>query len=142
MGAWTEYNRETAFQSMNNLRESNLSVNVSNYSAIQQMTNGSAADNATTAAISIFTPINSFWASNAVFGSWFYVLLIFFTIGTVYIKSQSLHRTCLVMLFMGLLAVAPNSAGVLYIPSTALYTLYIFSGLGLLGVLYSFWVGE
>lgn len=142
MAAWTEYNRTEAFQSLNSFKESNISVNVSDYPAIQQMTNATAADNASTAAQSIFTPINSFWASSSVFGSWFYVLLIFFTVGVVYIKSQSLHRTSLAMLFMGLLAVAPNSAGVLYIPSTALYALYILTGLGLLGVFYSFWVGD
>lgn len=142
MGAWTEYNRTAAYQSMNNLKNVNLSSNLSNYPAIQQMTNGTAADNASTAAQSIFTPISSFWASSSVYGSWFYVLLIFFTVGVVYTKSQSLHRASIAMLFMGLLAVAPNSAGVLYIPSTALYTLYIFTGLGLAGVLYSAWVGD
>lgn len=142
MGAWQDYNHTAAFQSMNNLRQADININISNYSSINQMTNASAADNATLAANSIFTPITSFWASSAVWGSWFYVLLIFFTVGVVYIKSQSLHRTSIAMLFMGLLAVAPNSAGALYIPSSALYTLYIFSGLGLAGVLYTLWVGD
>lgn len=142
MGAWTEYNRTAAFQSLNNIKNSSTSVNLSNYPAIQQMTNSTAGDNTTTAINSIFTPISSFWASSSVYSSWFYVILIFFTIGVVYVKSQSLHRTCIAMLFMGLLAVAPNTAGVLYIPSSALYTLYVLTGLGLLGVLYSFWVGD
>lgn len=143
MGNFTDYNKTEAFRSLNNMNE-NLSwkFNESNYTAIQQMTNANAADSPATAAQSIFTPINSFWASSAVYGSWFYVLLIFLTVGTVYIKSQNLFRTCITMLFMGLIASAPGATGVIYIPSQALHTLYILTAVGLVGVLYTFWVGD
>lgn len=143
MGNFTDYNKTEAFRSLNNMNE-NLSwkFNESNYTAIQQMTNANAADSPATAAQSIFTPINSFWASSAVYGSWFYVLLIFLTVGTVYIKSQNLFRTCITMLFMGLIASAPGATGVIYIPSQALHTLYILTAVALVGVLYSFWVGD
>lgn len=136
------YNQTAAFQSLNNIRSANFSFNLSNYPAIQNMTNASALDDPTTAANAIFTPINSFWASPALWGSWFYVMLIFFSVGVIYIKSQSLHRTSIAMLLLSLLAVVPGSTGALYIPSTALHTLYIFSSVGLAGVLYSFWAGD
>lgn len=143
MGNFTDYNKSEAFSSLNNMKENlSWSFNETNYAAIQQMTNASAADDPTSTAQSIFTPINSFWASSAVYGSWFYVLLIFLTVGTVYVKSQNLFRTCITMLFMGLLASAPGAAGIIYIPSQALHTLYILTAIGLAGVLYSFWVGD
>lgn len=146
MNPWSNYNRTEAFKSINNMHESfNYSYNLSNYSSLSNMTNASVLDDpepAGAVANSIFTPINSFWASPAVWGSWFYVFLIFFTVGTIYIKSQSLHRASIIMLFMSLLAVVPGSTGALYIPSTALHTLYIFSAVGLAGVLYSFWAGD
>jgi hypothetical protein len=140
MGSWADYNQTEAFKSLNSFSNMNYSFNVSNYPAITQMTNSSAADNATSAANSIFTPITYYWVGT--WGSWFYVLLIIFTVGTIYIKSQSVHRTSIALLFMSLLAVVPGTAGALYIPSVALYTLYILTGFALLGVLYSFWVGE
>jgi hypothetical protein len=139
---WENYNQSEAFSSLNNMNNANISINLSNYPALQNMTNSSALDNPDTAVQTIFTPITSVWASSSLWGSWFYVLLIFFTVGTVYIKSQSLHRTCIVMLFMSLLAVVPGSSGALYIPSTALHLLYVLTGVGLAGVLYSFWVGD
>ena len=95
---WQSYNHTEAYQSLNNMRNANLSINLSNYPAIQNMTNSSALDEPGAAANAIFTPINSFWASPAVWGSWFYVILIFFTVGVIYIKSQSLHRTSIAML--------------------------------------------
>lgn len=141
--SWNDYNRTEAFESINNMHDSyNYTFNTSNYSAISNMTNSSVVDDPGAAAQSIFTPINSYWASSAVWGSWFYVFLIFFTVGTIYIKSQSIHRASIAMLFMSLLAVVPGSTGALYIPSIALHTLYIFSAVGLAGVLYSFWVGD
>lgn len=139
---WEGMNHTAAFQSLNNLKSANISINLSNYTAIQNMTNASALDEPGAAANAIFTPINSFWASASIWGSWFYVLVIFFTVGTIYIKSQSLHRTSIAMLLLSLLAVVPGSTGALYIPSTALHTLYIFSAVGLAGVLYSFWAGD
>lgn len=141
--SWNDYNRTEAFESINNMHDSyNYTFNTSNYSTISNMTNSSVVDDPGAAAQSIFSPINSFWASSAVWGSWLYVFLIFFTVGTIYIKSQSIHRASIAMLFMSLLAVVPGSSGALYIPSTALHTLYIFSAIGLAGVLYSFWVGD
>lgn len=140
--AWQDYNKTEAFESLNKFREANVTIDLDNYSAIQQMTNVTDPENASQVATSIFTPINSFWASDALYGSWFYVILIIITVGCVYVKSQSLHRTSITMLFMGLLAVSPEVAGVLYIPASALYALYTLTGLGLMGVLYSFWVGE
>lgn len=137
-----DYDRAAAFQSLNNIRNFNMSIDLNSYPAIQNMTNSSALDNPQTAAETLFTPVNSYWASSAAWGSWFYVFLIIFTVGIVYIKSQSLHRTSIAMLLMSLLAIAPNSAGVLYIPAAALHTLYIFTGLSLAGVLYTFWVGD
>ena len=143
MNPWQDYNQSAAFESLNNMHESfNYTFNTSDYPAISNMTNSSVVDDPGAVANSIFTPINSFWASPAVWGSWFYVFLIFFTVGTVYIKSQSIHRASIIMLFLSLIAVVPGSTGALYIPSTALHTLYIFSAVGLAGVLYSFWVGE
>lgn len=139
---WQSYNQTEAYQSLNNMRNANISINLSNYPAIQNMTNSSALDEPGAAANAIFTPINSFWASPAVWGSWFYVILIFFTVGVIYIKSQSLHRTSIAMLLLSLVAVVPGSTGALYIPSTALHTLWIFSAIGLAGVLYSFWAGD
>lgn len=137
-----DYDREAAFQSLNNIRNFNMSIDLNSYPAIQNMTNSSALDDPQTAAQTLFTPVNSYWASTAGWGSWFYVFLIIVTVGMVYIKSQSLHRTSIAMLLMSLLAVAPNSAGVLYIPAAALHTLYIFTGLSLAGVLYTLWVGD
>lgn len=139
---WQDYNQTAAFQSLNNMRSADVSINLSNYTAIQNMTNASALDEPGAAANAIFTPINSFWASPSLWGPWFYVMLIFFSVGVIYIKSQSLHRTSIAMLLMSLLAVVPGSTGALYIPSTALHTLYIFSAVGLAGVLYSFWAGD
>ncbi|AKB47393.1 hypothetical protein MSKOL_1616 [Methanosarcina sp. Kolksee] len=139
---WQTFNRTEAFESLHNLQQANVSVNLSNYSSIQKMTNASALDNTSTAASSIFTPITDFWAGPALWGSWFYVALIFFTIGMIYVKSQNLFRTCTAMLFMGLCAVAPESLGVIYIPSAALYTLYVLTGVGLAGVLYQMWVSD
>lgn len=140
--AWQTYNHTAASQSLNALNNANLSINLSNYSSINKMTQVEDVNNATQVANSIFTPISDFWASNALWGSWFYVILIFFTIGTVYIKSQDLHRTCIAMLYMGLLAVAPASVGIIYIPSSALYALYIMTGAALAGVLYNTWVSD
>jgi hypothetical protein len=137
-----DYDREAAFQSLNNIRNLNMSIDLTSYPAIQNMTNATALDNPNTAVQSLFTPINSFWASSSIWGSWFYVILIIFTVGIVYIKSQSLHRTSIAMLLLSLLAIAPNSSGNLYIPVSALHTLYIFTGIALAGVLYSFWVGD
>ena len=143
MGNWTDYNKTDAMSSINGFKNNfSWSFNESNYTAIQQMTNASAADDPAAAAAAIGTPFNSFWASAALFGSWFYVLLIVITVGTVYIKSQNLNRTCITMLLMGLIASAPGSTGVIYIPSAALHTLYIFTALGLVGVLYSALVGD
>jgi len=143
MNPWQDYNKSAAFESLNNMHASfNYTFNTSDYPAISNMTNASVVDDPGAVANSIFTPINSFWASPAVWGSWFYVFLIFFTVGTVYIKSQSIHRASIIMLFLSLIAVVPGSTGALYIPSAALHTLYIFSAVGLAGVLYSFWVGE
>ncbi|AKB79123.1 hypothetical protein MSHOH_2640 [Methanosarcina horonobensis HB-1 = JCM 15518] len=146
MNPWQDYNKSEAFKSINNMHGNyNYTFNLSDYPALSNMTNASVLDDpepAGAVANSIFTPINSFWASPAVWGSWFYVLLIFLTVGTVYIKSQSLHRTSIIMLFMSLLAVVPGSTGAIYIPATALHTLYIFSAIALMGVLYSFWVGD
>ena len=124
------------------MTQANISVNLSNYSSIQKMTNASALDNASTAASSIFTPITDIWAGPALWGSWFYVALIFFTVSMIYVKSQNLFRTCTAMLFMGLCAVAPESLGVIYIPSAALYTLYVLTGVGLAGALYQIWVSD
>jgi uncharacterized membrane protein len=143
MNPWQDYNKSEAFESLNNMHESfNYTFNTSDYPAISNMTNSSVVDDPGAVANGIFTPINSFWASPAVWGSWFYVFLIFFTVGTVYIKSQSIHRASIIMLFLSLIAVVPGSTGALYIPSAALHTLYIFSAVSLAGVLYSFWVGE
>lgn len=125
---------------MNNIKNFNMTIDLTSYPAIQNMTNSTALETPQTAANAIFTPVNSFWASGAVWGSWFYVILIIFTVGIVYVKSQSLHRTSIVMLFMSLLAV--GSSGVLYIPATALHTLYVFTGIAVAGTLYSFWVGD
>ncbi len=143
MNPWQDYNRSAAFESLNNMHKSfNYTFNTSDYPAISNMTNSSVVDDPGAVANSIFTPINSFWASPAVWGPWFYVLLIFFTVGTIYVKSQSIHRASMIMLFLSLIAAVPGSSGAIYIPSTALHTLYIFSAVGLAGVLYSFWVGD
>ncbi|MCQ1534844.1 hypothetical protein FTO70_03885 [Methanosarcina sp. KYL-1] len=143
MAGWNDYNRTEAFQSLDNLRENfSYQYNISDYPAIQNMTNASAADDPAAAANSILTPVNSFWASPSLYGSWFYVVLIIITVGIIYVKSQSLHRTCIAMLFMSLLAVAPEAVGVIYIPYQALYMLYVFTAVSLTGVLYTFWVGD
>lgn len=140
---WQDYNKTEAMKSLNGMRENfTYEFNTSNYHALDNMTNATALDDPTAAANAIFTPINSFWASPAVWGSWFYVLLIFITVGTIYIKSQNLARTSIVCLFLGLLASAPGATGIIYIPLPALHTLYIVTGLGLAGVLYSTFVGD
>lgn len=142
LAGWESYNKTAAYSSLNNMKSVNTSIDLNNYPAITNLTNSSALNTPDTAVQTLFTPINSFWASNALWGSWFYVLLIFFTIGTVYIKSQSLHRTCIVMLFMGLLAAAPGASGVLYIPSAALHLIYVLTGIALAGIIYTAWVGD
>lgn len=136
-----DYDKEAAFSSLHKMTNLNYTFDINNYPAIVQMSNVSS-DNTTQIVNSVFTPINSFWASSAVLGSWFYVFLIIVTVGITYVKSQNVFRTSIVMLLMSLLASAPGGSGLLYIPSSALYVLYLFSGFGLLGVLYSFWVGE
>lgn len=139
---WESYNKTAAHSSLNNLQNFNMSIDLNKYPAIHNLTNASALNTPDTAVQTLFTPINSFWAAPNLWGSWFYVLLIFFTVGTVYIKSQSLHRTCIVMLFMSLLAAAPGASGALYIPASALHLLYVLSGVALAGILYAFWVGD
>lgn len=138
-----QINQSEAFKSMNNLKENfNYSFNVSDYPALTNMTNSSALETPATAAQSLFTPINSYWASPSLWGPWFYVALIVFTVGTIYAKSQNIFRTSIAMLFMSLIAAVPGATGAIYIPSTALYTLYIFTGIALTGALYSMWVGD
>lgn len=139
---WQTYNREAAFQSLNKIREANISVNLDNYSTLQNMSFNGTVNSTNETAKAIFTPITDFWASPAVWGSWFYVVLIFFTVGMVYVKSQNIFRTSIVMLLMSLLAVVPSQIGAYYIPSTALHTLYILTGLSVAGILYTVLVGD
>lgn len=138
-----DYNKTEAFESVNNMNENfNYSFNMSNNTAISNMTNVTALEQPDTAAGALFTPINSFWASPEVWGSYFYVGLIIFTVGSIYTKSQNLFRASISMLLMSLIVAVPGAAGAFYIPAVALHTLYIFTGLALAGVLYSMWVGE
>lgn len=138
-----DYNRTEAFKSVNGMRENfNYTFNLSNDSTLSNMTNVTALEQPDTAAGVLFTPISEFWASSAVWGSYFYVGLIIFTVGSIYAKSQNLFRTSISMLLMSLIVAVPGASGAFYVPSVALHTLYIFTGLAIAGVLYSMWAGE
>ena len=135
--AWQDFNRTEAFKGLEAIRDINFSTDLPTYPLIQKLTVVNDTANASEVSSSIFTPITDYWASDAVYGSWFYVLLIILTVGAIYIKSQNLHRTSIAMLLMGLLATVPGTAGLIYIPVSALYTLYILTALAVCGVLYS-----
>ncbi|MDI9395806.1 MAG: hypothetical protein QM426_10530 [Euryarchaeota archaeon] len=139
----SDYNRTEAFKSINNVRDNfNYSFNLTEDPVLGNLTNATALEQPDTAAKTLFIPISEFWARPDVWGSYFYVGLIIFTVGSIYAKSQNLFRTSIAMLIMSLIVAVPGTTGAFYIPSVALHTLYVFTGISIAGVLYSMWVGE
>ena len=107
-----------------NYNFSDVGVNLSNYPAIQNLTNLSSVEK-------FFTPV--YWWTN-VLGNWFYALLLFVTVGMVYVKTNSVFSTSLVMLLMSatMIVLLPYEAGLI---------VYLALVLSLAGVLYSL-IGE
>ncbi len=129
-----DVNWSQALQEINNVSKLNWTFNVTNYPAINNLTHLNTS-NVTSFFNGFMTPITAVWVANL--HEWFYVLLIYFTVGVVYIKSRSVFPTALVLLFMSI-AVMLGVAVTLPVK----VALYVSLGLALTGVLYGLLVGR
>ena len=133
-------NMTDALKSLKGFRDNyNWNFNLSNYSSIENFTkiNSSDVSNATTY---FFTPISDYWLYT--FGSWFYVILVYFCSALVYIKSKSIFPTSMVLLLMANLVAVPATMGAVLIPYEVLSALYLSIVISTAGVLYSLLVGR
>ena len=104
-----------------NLSQINESAfNISNYSAIMNFTNLTSPE-------AFFSPIKEVWLS--AMGNWFYTLLLFMTVGVVYIKTQSIFPTSLVLLIL-------SAVMIVAMPAEVGYIMYLALVLAIFGVLY------
>lgn len=137
---WSNINWSNALKSVKNFSNNfNWSFNLSDYPSIENFTKLNVSDPSTSTRY-FFTPISDYWV--ALMGSWFYVFLIYFTCGIVYVKSKSIYPTSIAMLLLATLVAAPATAGTLYVPYEVLIVLYVSTVLALAGVLYSLFVGR
>jgi len=140
MGTW-DYNKSDAFASINNMHDNfSWRFNHSNYTEMQNMTQTPlSADNATLAENSlnaIFTPITGYWAAPGALGAWFYVILMFVTVGMIYGKTKQLETAALSMLILSLVVALPATTGTWHVPAEVLYILYVGIALSIAGGLY------
>lgn len=142
-----DYNRTDAFKSVRGMHDNlDWSFNVTDYSNIENITMMQmSADNTSVAESSIrsfFTPITGYWVEMSAFGAWFYVLVMFFTCGTVFIKSKGdLHVTSVAMLAMSIIVAVPATAGAFVIPAEIISLLYVLIAISLAFILYNLFAG-
>lgn len=137
---WSAVNFTEALKTIRNFNSNfNWSFNLSVYPKIENFTKLNMTDTQNTTRY-FFTGISDYWL--AVMGSWFYVFLIYFTCGLIYVKSKSIFPTSLAMLLMSILVAAPATAGTFYVPVEVLIVLYVSLVLAFAGVLYSLFVGR
>ena len=142
-----DYNKSDAFKSIHGFRDDyDWSFNVTDYNNIENLTAMQmGADNTSVAEASInafFTPITGYWVNLSGFGAWFYVLVMFFTCGTVFIKSKGdLHVTSVAMLVMSIVVAGPATLGTFVIPAEIIGLLYTLIALSLGFILYNLFAG-
>ena len=135
---WTK-----AFAGANNMSNFNYTFNVTDYPIMNGMISyNESKTEAENLITMIFSPISQYWASAAVFGYWFYVVLIVGTVLILYGKTKSLEVASLTMLMLSLLVAVPGATGVIIVPDTVLNIMYIFAALAFCGVLLGFFGGE
>lgn len=130
----SDFNTSNATKSIDNLQQMNLTYNdISAYPGFDKLL--SVDENNTTAMIdAMFIPVNSYWATDNALGSWFYVVIIIFTVGITYIKTKTMETTSLVLLILSLMVAVPATAGTFIVPSAVLYLMYMCVVLGLVGI--------
>lgn len=135
-------NMSEAMKSLRNLTENyNYSFNISNYPSIQKLTDISVNVNETNKTVdAFFTFINDYWGK--LMGEWFYIFLIYFTVGIVYVKMKSIFPTTLALLLLSVAIMGASMAGIASLSMPAMFVLYISLVLGFAGVLYALFVGR
>lgn len=130
----SNFNMSNATKSMDNLRQMNLTYNdIETYPGFDKLF--TVDENNTTAMIdAAFIPVNSYWATDNALGSWFYAVLIIFTVGITYVKTKTMETTSLVLLILALMVALPATVGVFVVPTAMLYLMYICVLLGLVGI--------
>ncbi|WP_342305530.1 hypothetical protein [Methanolobus sp. ZRKC5] len=101
--------------------------NVSNYPSIMKFTNLSSYD-------AFFTPFTDVWI-NQVYGDWWWLIVLFVTVGITLVKYQEVFAPSLVLLIVS--AVLTKA-----VPAEVQVVLYLLMILGLLGVLYGWFEGR
>lgn len=135
-------NMSEAMKSLRNLTENyNYSFNISNYPSIQKLTNISVNVNETNKTVdAFFTFINDYWGK--LMGEWFYIFLIYFTVGIVYVKTKSIFPTTLALLLLSVAIMGASMAGIASLSMPVMFVLYISLVLSFAGVLYALFVGR
>lgn len=135
------YSREDARASLDGMRDNfTWSYDPANYDSINNMTNLTPRGNetATDAAIrAVSTPYKDYWIDPAALGYWFYVAIVFFTVGVVYVKTKNIGNAAITMLLCSMLIIGPESAGALIVPAGIINIFYVMTALSLAAVLMS-----
>ena len=108
-----------------NLTSPGWNFNLSNYTEIKQFMNMSNASD-------YFIPVK-YWTN--VMGAWFYVMIVYLTIGMVFVKTRSIFPTSIALLFLSAVMAAN-------LPTPVSLVLYSSLVLGVFGVLYSIFARE
>ncbi|RLI82697.1 hypothetical protein DRP04_03370 [Archaeoglobales archaeon] len=139
-------NSSEAFKSLRNFTANfNWSFNLSDYPSIENMTKIQLSNNTSIVNESVqhfFTPIGDYWIKASGLEAWFYMFLVYFTVGVIWIKTKSMFPTAMALLLFATLIALPATTGQIYVPLEVLTVLYVSLVIGIAGVLYSLLVGR